>query len=366
MRILSTISKIVVLAFFITGCKQSTDTIENLNEDKEDSLKINEETAWYVEPKIIQGLTQGTTFTIKTSDDTLYLSPEEINTLFSEFDRELSGYIPNSLVSQFNASDSLMITETKFFQDCYMQSMEVYEKTKGAFDPSVFPLVKAWGFFQDIENPPSENIIDSILEFTGFKEGLHHVMKDGKLIKKDKRFQLDFNAIAQGQSVDAVANYLDEKGQMNYFIEIGGEIRVKGVNNENNLWVIGIDEPVPNNTGQGARKLENYLGLTNISVATSGSYRKFYEKNGKKYSHTIDPKTGRPVEHNLLSTTVISKKASTADAYATAFMAMGVEKTLEFIQSNPQLNLEVYLLFQNKEGRIERAYSRGVPNFLLN
>ena len=271
-------------------------------------------------------------------------------------------------MSKFNALDKnevIDISEHTEFKKCYTLSQDIYKRTDGAFDPSVFPLVKAWGFFKEMNDPPSSSEIDSILTFTGFKNNRYHSLKEGRLQKIDPRFELDFNALAQGLSVDYLANILDEKGQKNYFIEIGGEIKVKGVNDEGKPWVIGIDQPTDDNDGSNTRKLENYLGLDNVAVATSGNYRKFYEKNGKRYSHTLNPKTGYPVQHNLLSTTVVAETAAIADGYATAFMTMGVDESMLFVESNPDLNLEVYLLFENEEGRIERAYSKGFKKYFL-
>ncbi|MEX1190942.1 MAG: FAD:protein FMN transferase [Brumimicrobium sp.] len=361
---MNVISRVFLLTFILISCNNQNSNQENQNIESNNSHVDN---AWYANAKTLQGTTQGTTFTIKTSDDSLMLSPKEISSLLAEFDNELSGYISNSLLSKFNKSDSVFdISETRFFNKCYLLSQEVYKNTNGAFDPSVFPLVKAWGFFKEMNNPPSQQEIDSILGYTGFKNGLHHIYDHGLLSKNDKRFMIDFNAIAQGQSVDVVAEKLDQKNQENYFIEIGGEIRVKGVNDEGEHWVIGIDTPQESNTGSGKRKLENYLKLSNVSVATSGNYRKFYKKDGKRFSHTINPKTGRPVKHSLLSTTVIAKSAAVADGYATAFMTMGVDKTLKWIKKNDTINLDVYLLFENNEGRIERAYSNGMNEFLIN
>lgn len=324
------------------------------------------ENAWSVNAQTIKGTTQGTTFMIKTSQDSLYLSPLEISQLLADFDQELSGYIDTSILSQFNADSVINYEESRFFKPCYEISYAVFEQTNGLFDPSVFPLVRAWGFFKDPTNSPSKSKVDSILSYTGFTKGKHHSIQNGKLVKLSEGFQLDFNAVAQGYSADVVADYLDAKGQQDYYIEIGGELRLKGKNSEGTNWIIGIDVPSEDNDGKSTRELENYLSLSNVGLATSGNYRKFYEKDGKKYSHTLNPKTGFPVEHNLLSTTVIAENAALADAYATAFMVMGVEETMDFINKNSSLNIEVYLLFENSSGRIERVFSKGMEAYFLN
>lgn len=363
----NTINVLLIFAAF-TSCNQEAD-LDNTNRSIQADKYINTDNAWYSEPTSIQGQTQGTTFTIKTSNDSLLTSPEEISDLFGKFDLELSGYIPNSVLTKFNimqGDSGINISGYSQFIRCYELSQNIFKRTSGAFDPSVFPLVKAWGFFKEMKDTPNKVEIDSILTFTGFEEGKHHTLKENVLKKIDDRFELDFNAIAQGLSVDYIAEHLDKKGQQTYFIEIGGEIRTKGLNNEERPWIIGIDQPKDENTGLSQRDLENYIGLEDISVATSGNYRKFYEKDGKRYSHTLNPKTGYPVEHNLLSATVIAEDAATADGYATAFMTMGVVKTMEFIKNNADLNLEVYLLFENENGRLERAYSSGMKNLFVN
>lgn len=329
---------------------------------------------WRVDAKTIQGKTQGTTFTIKTSEDSLLVSADVVDRTLKAFDSELSGYISTSILSQFNAAkDTFVLPVNNYFKACFDLSYDIYVTTQGAFDPSVFPLVKLWGFFKDVKNPPTVSEIDSVLQFTGFKKGLHYELLNDSLdltkstfIKIDKRFQIDFNAIAQGQSVDVLGALLRQKGHTNYFIEVGGEITVSGFNNEGNPWVIGIDLPEEENDGLLAqRKLENYLSISNKGLATSGNYRKFYEKGGRKYSHTLDPMTGKPVEHNLLSATVVADNAAIADGYATAFMVLGVTKTMKFLSENPTLNLGVYLLFENAQGRLERAYNQEMEAYFL-
>ncbi|MDX1447249.1 MAG: FAD:protein FMN transferase, partial [Lishizhenia sp.] len=312
-------------------------------EDNSFSTQINKQE--------IQGYTQGSTFQIKTSDDSLLLSTYEIESIFTGFDAELSGYLEASLISKVNASPAGMrIPENAYFTPCFNKSIEIYKTTNGAFDPSVFPMVKAWGFFKDSNLVLSQKEVDSCLQFISFQPNHLYSFRADSIIKNDPRFCFDFNAIAQGYSVDVVAEFLDEKGQENYFIEIGGELRTKGVNKEGKPWVIGIDVPSDTNDGLNQRSLENAISVENKALATSGNYRKYFVVDGRKYSHTIDPKTGYSVKHNLLSATVMADDCATADAYATAFMVMGKEATLEFVSSHPELNLEVYLLFQNEEG----------------
>lgn len=363
MQILFRTKVLPIVAVLIFSCTDNTNTEKSTIQKKE---KVQNKDAWQVSKKEIQGNTQGTTYLVKTSEDSLKVSPEQLDSLLHQFDLELSGYIDHSLLTKFNqANDFIDLSNDHFFRTCYHISQDVYQRTDGYFDPSVFPLVKAWGFFKDMESTPNQDKIDSILKFTGFEIGLHHKFENDTLFKLNSNFSLDFNAIAQGQSVDEIVRFVRKNGNENIFVEVGGELYVNGKNDDGKPWIIGIDEPSDDNDGHGKRKLENYLSINKGGVATSGNYRKFYEKDGKKYSHTLNPKTGYPVEHNLLSATVIAPNAAAADAYATAFMAMGVEKSMEFLEENDDLQLAVYLLFENDQGRIERAYNARMNEYFL-
>ncbi|SFT50943.1 thiamine biosynthesis lipoprotein [Lishizhenia tianjinensis] len=351
-----------ILAFalvLVSSCSSSSKEEKSILNTKDNSFSTQ------VSIQEIQGYTQGSTFQIKTSDDSLLLSTYEIESLFTGFDAELSGYMEESLISKVNASSKGMkIPENAYFTHCFNKSLEVFKTTNGAFDPSVFPMVKAWGFFKDSNLVLSQQEVDSCLQFISFEPNKLYRFTGDSLLKKDTRFCFDFNAIAQGYSVDVVADFLDAKGQTNYFIEIGGELKTKGVNNEGKPWFIGIDVPLENNDGLNKRSLENAIAVDNKALATSGNYRKYYVVDGRKYSHTIDPKTGYSVKHNLLSATVMADDCASADAYATAFMVMGKDATMEFVANHPELNLEVYLLFQNEEGLLERAYTSGIASCL--
>ena len=350
-----------------TACTSEKQEVEKEDQMQEIVEFPKSQNAWQRDSKTIEGKTQGTTFVVKTSEDSLLVTAPELDSLLARFDSELSGYLETSLLSKFNhAKDFILLQDDHYFRTCYMMSKDVYERTEGLFDPSVFPLVKAWGFFKDISQPPAPKTIDSILNFVGFESGVNHSIKGDTLLKHHPSFQLDFNAIAQGQSADEIARFLRKRGHENYFIEVGGELVVKGLNNDGLPWVIGIDLPEDDDGSSNVRVLENYIHISEGGVATSGNYRKFYEKDGRKYSHTLHPKTGHPVEHNLLSATVIAPNAAIADAYATAFMVMGVDKTMEFVEKNDDLQLAVYLLYENDQGRIVRASNQLMQEYLHN
>lgn len=316
----------------------------------------------------VMGEAQGTTYTVTLIDSDISVSRSELDSIFREFDNSLSTYKANSLITQINeSSDSISITDTfGYFGACYQLSRHVYDITGGAFDPSVFPLIKGYGFMDDLQTPLSDSLRLALLNVVSFAKGKHHnvLFKDDKVSysKSSPDFKLDFNAIAQGLSVDVVADHLDNRGVMNYYIEVGGEIRVKGKNKDGVPWRIGID--VPREIVSDVREIENVLSVTDKAVATSGNYRKFYEKDGKKYAHTIDPTTGLPVQHSLLSATVIANNCALADAYATAFMVVGADSALQLIKANPDLNIECYLLEADGKDGFRRKMSPGFTQFI--
>jgi len=291
-----------------------------------------------------------------------------LDSILSDFDFYLSTYLDTSIISEINGlGDSttyIFSDEFGYFSACYVKSAQVSKLTDGAFDPTVFPLVKAWGFFKEEAPIPTQNGIDSLLEYVGFNNDLHICVLEGSNVSFTKRnpsLRLDFNAIAQGLSVDILADYLNNNGIKNFYLEVGGEIVLKGKNRENKNWRIGIDSPMQQ---EGKRVLDNVVNISNKAIATSGNYRKYYIKDGVKYAHTIDPKTGKPVQHSLLSATVIANSCADADGYATAFMVMGVEKSMEFVKNHPELELEVYLLYDNGSGAIQREMSKGFKKYL--
>lgn len=320
-----------------------------------------------VEGVSIWGNTQGTTYNVIIAEEHSTVTKERLDSLFLTFDNALSTYVESSIISKLNQSeDSISITDASgYIEECYLKSVSIFETTNGSFDPSVFPLVKGWGFMNNMDTPLSAEAVDSILKFVDFTPGkLHQLDFNGDAVhfkKNHSQFMMDFNAIAQGQSVDVVDRFLTNAGHSNYYIEIGGEIIVRGKNREGIDWRIGVDVPKENSI---ERKLESILTVSDKAVATSGNYRKFYIKDGVKYAHSLDPKTGYPVQHSLLSATVIADDCAIADGYATAFMVIGTEETLQFVESHPDLNLEVYLLSTDCEGGIVRSMSDGFSKYI--
>ncbi len=271
------------------------------------------------------------------------------------FNRSLSTYDNESIISRFNQNDPEVLAD-QYFSICFERAYEISQLTQGAFDMTVAPLVNVWGFGFTQKDSVYPELIDSLLQFTGYEKVS---LSEGKLIKDDPRIMLDASAIAKGLGVDVVSDFLESKGVVNYLVEIGGELRCKGVNKKGVDWTVGIDKPIENLM---ERELQVVLNLTNSAMATSGNYRQFYVEDGVKYSHTIDPRSGYPVRHSLLSATVIASDCMTADAYATAFMVLGLEKTKQLVEEDP--NLEAYLIYSDENDEIATWVSVGMQGKL--
>ena len=258
---------------------------------------------------------------------------DEIKQLFKEFDGSLSMFNDTSIITRMNNCDTSVVAN-RYFRHVFTKAMEVSEATGGAFDITVAPLVNLWGFgFKNSDNV-SQAAIDSILQFVGYKTV--HLDEEGHLHKDDPRTIMDASSIAKGYMSDVVADFLREKGVENYMVEIGGEVALNGVNPKGSRWSIGINKPTDDST-QVNSELQDILYMSEGGVATSGNYRNFYYKDGKKYAHTIDPHTGYPIQQDILSSTVIARDCMTADAYATAFMVLGKEKAMEVLAKDTTL-----------------------------
>jgi thiamine biosynthesis lipoprotein len=302
------------------------------------------------------GFTQGSTYHIVYQDPAKY-QPEKlkeaIENIFRNFDMSLSIYKDSSIISRINRNEDV-IPDT-FFIEVFKKSEEISILTDGAFDITVGPLVKAWGFGPDGYKNFDRSKLDSLKKLVGFRKVS---LKDGRLFKSDPGINLDVNAIAQGYSVDVICRFFDSLGIDSYLIEIGGEVRVKGDKN-GELWKIGIDKPYDNNTSPGT-DLQAIIRIKDKALATSGNYRKFYIENGIKYSHTIDPVTGYPAKNTLLSATIIAKDCATADGIATACMVMGKDRAIEFINSDK--DIDAYLVFSDNNGNFITWISHDLKN----
>ena len=304
----------------------------------------------------IDGETQGTYYAITYyANDSINFKPS-IDSLLNRFDSTASTYKANSIITRLNNNDSAARADN-MFTIIFQKAMEVSEKTQGAFDITVGPLVAAWGFGLSNRLTMSQQKIDSILKFVGF----HKVMLGNrKLVKTDPRIRIDFNAIAQGYAVDVVAAFLDSKGIQSYLIDIGGEVLARRTKPGGEKWNVAIEVPTKN--ANDPRNIQAVVLLQDLAISTSGNYRKYYEENGIRYSHEIDPASGYPVKHSTLSVSVLAKDCMTADAYATAFMVMGVERGKEFLKKYPKL--DVYFIYTGRDGRMETYYTKGFEKLL--
>ncbi|MBG0859642.1 MAG: FAD:protein FMN transferase [Bacteroidales bacterium] len=304
------------------------------------------------------GFTQGTTYSV-VFENPGKVNPQElqkeVERIFHDFDMSLSLYQDSSILSKINRNEDAV--PDSFFIEAFNKSQLISELTGGTFDITVGALVKAWGFGPDEQKNFSESIRDSLLNLVGMNK-VH--LSDGKVIKSSPGIILDFNAIAQGYSVDVISRYIDTKGISNYLVEVGGEVRVRG-DKDGTMWRIGIDRPEDNNMIPG-NNLEAIIRLRDRSLATSGNYRKFYVENGIKYSHTIDPRTGYPARNQLLSATIIADDCATADGIATACMVMGKDKSVEFITGHSEF--EGYLIYSDESGNFKTWASESLKEYI--
>lgn len=273
----------------------------------------------------------------------------EIEAELKKVDSSLSTFNKASVISKINRNENVEVN--KMFADVFNLAQNISSETEGAFDITVAPLVNAWGFGFKNDTKPTAEAIDSLKQIIGYKKIR---LEGNRVVKEDKRIMLDCSAIAKGYGSDAVARLLKSKGIENFMVEIGGEIVTKGINEKRLPWKIGVTKPVDDSLNVN-QKIQTILNVTNKAMATSGNYRNFYYKNGKKYAHTIDPTTGYPVQHNILSATVLAANCATADAYATAFMVMGMEKAKDILNRHPELM--AYFIYSDKNGNNAVWYS---------
>lgn len=289
----------------------------------------------------------GTTYHITyQSDKDLH---REILQRLQLVDQTFSTFNDESIISKINRNEPVKLNQ--MFIEVFDLAKTVSKDTHDAFDITVAPLVNVWGFGFKSGTPPTKAVIDSLRHLTGYEKVK---LIGSKVRKQDPRIMLDCSAIAKGYGSDVVAQYLRSRDVENFMIEIGGEIVVQGNSDKRLPWKIGVTKPTDDST-QTNNELQTVLNVSNTAMATSGNYRRFYYKNGKKYAHTIDPKTGYPVQHNILSATVLANTCAKADAYATSFMVLGLEKTQQVLQHHP--DLMVYLIYADRQGKNKVWYS---------
>ncbi|OYT16490.1 MAG: thiamine biosynthesis protein ApbE [Bacteroidetes bacterium 4572_77] len=303
----------------------------------------------------LSGTAQGTYYAISYYDSQDRDFQKAIDSILSAFDQSVSVYQTNSVVSRINRNDSTVVLD-EWFLGNFNLAQQIAQETNGSFDITIAPIANIWGF-GTFEKPDSINpqLIDSLKQYVDYRKVK---LLNQQLQKENPAIQLNFNAIAQGYAVDVLADYLTSQQISNYLIDIGGEIVAKGQKPNGDKWKIGLE--IPEDDAQN-RTYNSIIVLEDKAVATSGNYRKFYVIDGVKYAHSLNPKTAYPVQHSLLSATVIAPNAAQADAYATAFMVMGVEKALAFVNAKP--NLQAYFVFE-KDGALQISMSEGFEAYL--
>lgn len=301
------------------------------------------------------GFIFGTVYNVK------YQHPEslkdDITRELQLFDGSLSMFNDTSTISRVNRNED--IQPDTLFTNVIRRSLEISQATDGCFDITVAPLVNAWGFGFKHDIEPDSTAIDSLMQMVGYDK--IRLTPDGRVLKQDPRTMLDCSAIAKGYAVDIIASLLRRKGISNYMVDIGGEVDVAGHNPNGDLWHIGINKPQDDSLSVNS-ELQTVLAVSGVGIATSGNYRNFYYKGGRKFAHTIDPHTGYPVQHSILSATVIASDCMSADAYATSFMVMGLDKAREFLSRHS--GIEAYLIYSGDDGKYEVYMSEGMKRHI--
>ena len=277
------------------------------------------------------GFAQGTTYSIKYMCQQGQDYQMSIDSIFAKIDSSLSTYVPYSIISRLNNGERELALDSHFIR-VFNTSYQIAQQSNGALDCTVNPLIELWGFGSKDTSNVSDQRVQDTLQYTGY----HKVSIEDSLLVMPPNFSLNFNALAQGYTVDVIAQFLQSKNSNDFLIEVGGELRSSGVNGNNKWWKVGVDKPIKK--PDLSDRFQVVLELENKSLATSGNYRNFYVKDEQIYSHTIDPITGYPVTHTLLSATVVANSCMLADAYATAFMVMGVDSVKSFLETNSEID----------------------------
>jgi len=307
------------------------------------------------------GETMGTTYSVKYHDTQKRSHKNALDSLLIAVNQDLSTYIEDSHISIFNQQETKTQKGTPHFDKVFMKAKEIYQKTDGAFDPTVMPLVNYWGFGYTPKKAVTEvdeAKVKELMKSVGFDKVI--APKFGIYAKLEEGIQLDFSAIAKGYGVDVMTDFLDKKGIENYMVEIGGEVRAKGKNQRGDWWLMGINTP---STDATIEDLQAKVRLQNKALATSGNYRNFHEVDGKKYAHTINPKTGLPEANTLLSASIFSDDCMTADAYATACMVMGIDPAFDLVSKYS--DVEGYFIYSDDKGDMQVKYTKGLEQFLV-
>ncbi len=321
---------VVVLISFLISCK------------KDPKLHLN----------YSSGEAFGTSFSVQFIDEEEFDFSSSYDSIVSVINTSMSTYSKDSDISRINRGDTAIVIDTHF-KKVFTASKKIYKETEGAFDPTIGVLVNAWDFGPEGKIVALDSLkIDSLLISVGLDKV---ILKEGNIVKTDPRTFIDFNALAKGYAVDVFAEFLESKGFKNYLVEIGGEIRGKGSNiTKQKPWRIGVEDP----NFDGSQSYSKIISLHNAAMATSGGYRKYkVDENGERYIHILDAKTGYPLKSNLLAVSVIAPTCMEADAYATALMSMGLERSKEFLKTHPEL--KVFFIYENDKKQLQTLTVNG-------
>lgn len=296
---------------------------------------------------MLQGLVQGSYYAITYYDEQGRNFQREVDSIFRAVDLSVNLWVDSSVISKVNRNEAVELDA--IFIDNFNIAQMAAELSGGYFDPTISPLVTAWGFSAKNGDSITPQLVDSLRQLVDYRKVR---IENGCLVKDDPAMKLDFNAIAQGYTSDLVGAMLDAKGIKSYIVDVGGEIFARGTKPNGQPWVVGIEKPAPDWDAE--QVVQERVELQDRGIVTSGSYRKYVERDGKRYSHCIDPMTGYPVEHNLLSATVIAENATWADALASICMVMGMERSQELIKSLD--GVEVFYIFVNAQNELETLH----------
>lgn len=305
---------------------------------------------------VLQGLAQGSYYAITYFDELNRNFQHEIDSIFHAVDMSVNLWVDSSVISKVNRNEE--VTLDSIFIDNFRIAQKAARLSDGYFDPTISPIVAAWGFSYKSGDSITPQLIDSLKQLVNYQKIR---IENGKVVKENPNMKLDFNAIAQGYTSDLIASFLESRGIKNYLVDTGGEIMARGSKPNGQPWIVGIEKPAENWDSE--QVVQTRIALHDKGLVTSGSTRKYTERNGRRYSHCIDPKTGYPVEHNVLSATVMAENSVWADALASICMVMGMEKSLPLIESMD--GVEAYYIFVNDQNELETFATEGFQNLII-
>ena len=305
---------------------------------------------------VLQGLAQGSYYAVTYYDEQERNFQHEIDSIFHAVDMSVNLWVDSSVISKVNRNEEVVLDD--IFIDNFNIAQEAAKLSDGYFDPTISPIVAAWGFSYKHGDSITPQLIDSLKQLVDYRKVR---IENGKVIKDNPSIQLDFNAIAQGYTSDMIASFLESRDVKDFLVDTGGEIMARGGKPNGQPWIVGIEKPADNWDSE--QVVQTRIALRDKGLVTSGSTRKYVERNGKRYSHCINPKTGYPVEHQLLSATVLAENSVWADALASICMVMGLEKSLEII--NALDGVEAYYIFANEKNELETYATEGFKMSLV-